>query len=363
MLFGVDRAAAGLTLRKLSEDATTITLGWDPVAGIGYRFTRSAANGRYSHTWDPTRSSARFSKDSGWYAVEAMGLSASGVYPPPPVTAVPRAGISFGSKSLFRSDADHKFELDQVQAVGAKALRFDVKSEWFSQCDRMVNSCLARGIEPSLTLGGQMNGYSGNTAWQALVAAIRDRYVPRGVRLFETPNEPNLTGWNVADLANAIVIANSEIHKAPGTILAAGGLALPATAMLQWTKDLYAAGIAGHFDVFSVHAYDDPAEHGSWSAWDCTFGHPTFYPGGNNIVGVMAAHGDNVPIWSTESGGPTPKYSLDKQAQIAHNVNTDPRPQMALWYTALDDDVPGFGLLDTNRQPRPAYAAFKNSAQ
>lgn len=76
---------ADLPLRKLAEDATTITLGWDPVyGGVGYRFSREKGGGKASHTWDPSRSSVRFAKDSAWYKVDALTLAASGEYPPPP---------------------------------------------------------------------------------------------------------------------------------------------------------------------------------------------------------------------------------------------------------------------------------------
>ncbi len=77
-----------LALTKLSETDTTITLGWSPPAGVaGYRFT-AEKQAKPSHTWDPSRSSAKFSKGSSWYRVEALGVSVIGSYsassPPPP---------------------------------------------------------------------------------------------------------------------------------------------------------------------------------------------------------------------------------------------------------------------------------------
>lgn len=71
---------AGFALRLLAETATTITLGWDPVPGaVGYRFS-SATSTKLSHTWDPLRSSAKFSK-AAWYRVEALSVPVSGTYP------------------------------------------------------------------------------------------------------------------------------------------------------------------------------------------------------------------------------------------------------------------------------------------
>lgn len=79
-----------LDLHKVSEDATTITLGWTPTGNRGYRFSRSAAPGKWSHTWDATRSSARFSKDSTQYVVEVLESSMHGFYPSPPDQYVAR---------------------------------------------------------------------------------------------------------------------------------------------------------------------------------------------------------------------------------------------------------------------------------
>lgn len=84
-----------LVLSKLSETDTTITLGWTPPSGVtGYRFT-AEKQAKPSHTWDPGRSSVKFSKGSAWYKVEAVGVSASGTYtgepapPPPPPEPTP----------------------------------------------------------------------------------------------------------------------------------------------------------------------------------------------------------------------------------------------------------------------------------
>lgn len=82
-----------ITLTKLSETATKITLGWSPVPGaIGYRFQSAATAPKWSHTWDSSRSQVTFSK-ADWYKVEALGLEDAGEYPastpPPPTTGAP----------------------------------------------------------------------------------------------------------------------------------------------------------------------------------------------------------------------------------------------------------------------------------
>jgi hypothetical protein len=70
-----------LTLTKISETQTTITLGWTPIPCEGYRFT-AEKQVKPSHSWDASRSSVRFSKGSAWYKVEALGIEDEGVYPP-----------------------------------------------------------------------------------------------------------------------------------------------------------------------------------------------------------------------------------------------------------------------------------------
>lgn len=76
-----------LTLSLISETSTTITLGWTPVPGcVGYRFT-AETQAKPSHTWDPTKSTVKFSKGSSWYKVEALGVQEFDTWPdaaPPP---------------------------------------------------------------------------------------------------------------------------------------------------------------------------------------------------------------------------------------------------------------------------------------
>jgi hypothetical protein len=93
-----------LTLTKLAETATTITLGWSPVPGAtGYRFT-AEKQAKPSHTWDPARSSVRFAKGSAWYRVEALAVAASGEYRPdaaPPPDPAPAPATTYPSGSPY----------------------------------------------------------------------------------------------------------------------------------------------------------------------------------------------------------------------------------------------------------------------
>jgi hypothetical protein len=85
-----------------------------------------------------------------------------------------------------------------------------------------------------------------------------------------------------------------------------------------------------------------------------------------SVRSVMDAHGDaDIPIASTETGGPVTTYGEAGQASIvAHDFDalSDPRLAFILVYSMLDDDVPGFGLLRPDRTQRPAWAVYKNRA-
>ena len=68
-----------MPLTKISETATTITLGWTPPSGCsGYVFY---ADAKRSSTFDGTRSSVKFAKGATTYRVQALGVLAEGTYP------------------------------------------------------------------------------------------------------------------------------------------------------------------------------------------------------------------------------------------------------------------------------------------
>ena len=90
-----------ITLTKIAETNTTITLGWAPVAGcLGYVFYADGA--RVSNSWDPLKSSIKFSKGATQYKVVAAGNEDEGVYPsvtPPPTGGVDPPQSPFTQKT------------------------------------------------------------------------------------------------------------------------------------------------------------------------------------------------------------------------------------------------------------------------
>lgn len=282
--------------------------------------------------------------------------------PPPTTSTVPRYGISVGGKSIYRSAADMKFELDQIAAIGAKVVRVDCAKGSEAKVDVWVDEVTKRGMQSLLILGGWLSAPMDQTQWRTFVAACRDRYTAKGVRLFENSNEPNIRSWTGAQYAQSTIIAYEEIKKANNVIMATGALSLPATSILSFATAMFAAGVGGHFDAFSVHAYNDAAGHGAWSAWDVTFGHPTYYPGDNNIAGLMRKNGGAKPVWITECGDNSDSQGLTYQANAVRDAITDPRPQLSTVYTMLNDDVHGFGLLNDDKSKKPSWDAFRQAA-
>lgn len=85
-----------MNLTKTAETATSITLSWAPVPGAaGYRFQSSSSAPKWSHTFDPTRTSVKFSK-AQWYKVEALGVTETGQYPSGPTPGQLPAQITIG---------------------------------------------------------------------------------------------------------------------------------------------------------------------------------------------------------------------------------------------------------------------------
>jgi hypothetical protein len=274
---------------------------------------------------------------------------------------LPRFGISTGFKILNRSSADQAFELDRIRAAGAKIVRLDSLPPAFEQSklDPVVSGVIGRGMEPLLILFGTTGPIDPATAASfARSQALKWR---GRVRLYEFANEPDLQGWTGASYARSLIAVHDAIKSVdPTAVVIAGALWKGAGGPRQFVTEMYAEGAKGHFDILSLHLYDDPNERGDWNIWDQAF----YLPG--SVRSIMDANGDSaVPIASTESGGPTTKYGEAGQARIVENVFDalrDPRLAFVLVYSMMDDDVPGFGLLRPDRSPRPSFATFQARA-
>ena len=321
--------------------------------------TTTLANGGHTLAEKATATDGRTATASSSVTVS----NTSSPSPPPPsnLGGIPRFGIATGYKILTRTSAQQAFELDQIQSVGAKIVRFDSLPGNQAQVDPVVNGVLARGMEPLLVLFGTTGPISPSTA--ASFAGSQAAKWKGKVRLYEFANEPDLHGWTGTTYAQALIPVYNAIKAAdPNAIVLAGALWKGAGGPVQWVTDMYNAGAKGHFDILSLHLYDDPLAAGSWNMWNMAF-HMT-----PSVRSVMDAHGDTaIPIASTETGGPTTTYGETGQATIiGHDFDalSDPRLAFVLVYSMMDDTVSasGFGLLRPDLTRRPSWGVYQTRA-
>jgi hypothetical protein len=215
-------------------------------------------------------------------------------------------------------------------------------------------------MEPMLVLFGTSGVVSPSTV-AAFAGSQAAKWKGR-VRLYELMNEPDLHGWTGTTYAKALIPAYDAIKAAdPNAVVIAGALWVAAGGPVKWVSDMYDAGAKGHFNILSLHLYEDPFATGDWNEWNMAF---HMNP---SVRSVMDAHGDQaIPIGATEAGGPVDKHGEDGQAVIVgHDFDAlaaDPRLAFVCVYAMMDDATPGFGLLRPDRSRRPAWTVYQSRA-
>lgn len=272
--------------------------------------------------------------------------------PPPPPTGFPPKGFAPGWHPNVLPDAAWQTEADEMKAVGAKVVRIDTTGGNQANIDRFVGELDSRGMELFAVLHGTTGPISAAEA--EAFAQERAAHLKGKVRFFEFCNEPDLHGWTPEAYAGAAKGFYTGLKAGNPNAVAivganwkwdAGSTANEAGGIREWVKRLYAAGIKGHFDVYSCHLYDDPKAMGDWNLWNQVFVMP------GNVRSTMDANGDqHIPIISTESG--TSNGGI--KGTVVTNALADKRIAMCLIYSWLGDDVAGFGIKGT-----PGEAAYK----
>lgn len=197
-------------------------------------------------------------------------------------------------------------------------------------------------------------------------------------------NEPDLDRFwertpeetRVSDFARLISLAGPAVRAAnPQLTIVAGGISKLDPA---WFEEFYATpSVLGSYDAMGLHAYPSPADNPP-SAFDPSAPQYSL----QNIVAVdavMTKYGDASPLWITEYGWSVhsnPPFtrgwqrgtSEDEQAanllEAVTVLRTSPRVAALFWYNLWspptgDRHLDGFGLLDRDLEPRPAYYAVK----
>lgn len=307
--------------------------------------------------------------------------------------------------SMWRDWEDHAELMDQVVAAGSSWIRVDVGwcsleengpgviSTWYQdRLDATVAAARARGLKLLITLacaptwatpGNKPDVLPADPAQYARVASyLATRY--RGqIAAWEVWNEPDCEGGcprgNPEAYAQLLRAAYPALKAAdPAAVVMNGGLS---GIDLTWIRRMLDAGAAQSLDVLALHPYLAPAAAAPDTPSTAGFSNPY------RITNVSAAHAllaeagrPDVPIWFTEFGwttgrtaGPYDGVSPQRQAAYLGEAmalvrKKYPYVQAAFWYMMRDrvDTTAyenGFGLLNADGSPKPAYAAFAKAAQ
>lgn len=168
------------------------------------------------------------------------------------------------------------------------------KGVWdWSRLDAAVGESRRKGVRPLLVLGMTPTwasdspewpsplGIPGSTRpprsgadWKRYVERTVARYYARGVREFQTWNEPNSGFWagSHRQMANLNSIAYDVVHKLarnargrltgkrayPGAVLVSPGLSTRRAPQLTWLHKYYSLPAARKADVIALHLYPQP---------------------------------------------------------------------------------------------------------
>jgi hypothetical protein len=311
--------------------------------------------------------------------------------------------------------------LQNVRAGVPKDVRIDLRwnqlepfkqgqysSTYVSEIDQVVSWANGYGLKPLFTVLGTpcwassappsvKNGCTDPSAGDAYPPSkpsyyaqamkwLAQRYGTNvaGWELWNEPNQPFF--WSTSDPAGAyvsLVKATYPAIKSVSTVpVVAGALSLSDT---TFTSELYADGIKGKFDIFSIHPYSFQC-----SPLDVTgpcvsyFGpQASFIAGVPAVRNVMLKSGDTSPLWLTEfgwttsttSGGVSPStqatYVDQAYTQIPNwssAVGSNVNVQGAFYYDLQDDgsdtsnDQDNYGLVYYNGTDKPAASVFITDA-
>jgi len=311
--------------------------------------------------------------------------------------AEPSVGVQFHATWTNYTDSERIAVLDKLAAAGVQWVRIDLGwgsfeggakgklDQWYFQVsDQAIDAANARGIKVLGTFwrtpkwangGGKATDPPSDPADYADFARCASAHFRGRVSAWEVWNEPNLkyfwSGANPARYA-ALVRAAYPAFKAgdPDAPVVAGSVSKNDT---PWLERMYAAGIAGSFDVLSTHPYQDPPDAAPESADDGRIGNIDHI---RAVHDLMSAQGDKAkPIWATEFGwSSSSKHGgVTEERQADYLVRTlkvfaDRYPYVTnvFWYNeratdAGDNQNSGYGLLRHDLSEKPAYRALKEA--
>ena len=301
---------------------------------------------------------------------------------------MPAYGVSPGYTILDYSSAEQDFELNKtVDVSNGKAcfIRLDSTASNQTQMNALMAKIATRpSLVPLIIL------YGSATPGTSLGTFAGDQATKWGAACnhYEIVNEPDMHLWDPEPYADFLKAASQQIKAVrPAAKVIAGALfhgqETTGTIVTSRTPDKFALALAqraaGHFDMLSMHLYNDPYTRASWNIWDRTFpsinGQATWYSqtrGGGNWTGdvtvrsILNANGlSHIPIISTENGG-TVRDNAESDIALfisrAFDVVDSGLLGSQLVYCMRNLSFPDqaqFGMLRPDGTERPAYATFK----
>jgi hypothetical protein len=358
-------------------------------------------------------STAEVSSDSGSGGVVSVSITTDTITsispnsPQPTITIGHAIGIAGGGGLSKLSSSTLDQELNQMVALGATWVRFDIEwgdvqyssptsSTWGSY-DMLVNALVAHHLHGLgvITYTPQWarspNCYNGvecppanPSTFATFAAEVAARYKNDGMHYWEIWNEPNnYAFWapkTNCDAYTALLKATYPAIKQadPNSIVITGGLSPASTdgnniSPTDFLGCVYAAGGEGYFDAVGDHPYTFPLfpsndGTGAWNQMLVT---------DPSLRSIMVANGDvNKKIWLTEFGAPTdgpdPAWYVSEASQsqmvtdVVQTYESYPWAGPLFWYTFKDGGTATstnenfFGLVRADGSTKPAYQTLQS---
>ncbi|HXV59001.1 MAG TPA: cellulase family glycosylhydrolase, partial [Gaiellaceae bacterium] len=317
-----------------------------------------------------------------------------------------------------REDVDRELEL--LRKAGVRWIRANVNwaglepdakgdlNEWLlAEYDYAVERALASGFEVLMPIADGVPYWAsadpakrvddaGARRWEVtyrparaadfgdVVRFVVARYAPKGVRVFQIWNEPNHprfwpSGPNAAEYVPLLRAGYEAAKEAdPGATVLLGGLS---KSDFYYLEDVYRLGGGAYFDAVAVQPYTygvDPTA--SWKGvhdWeDPDRISVNAFPAIREIRRSMVAFGDaHKQVWLTEfgystttkDGGVSPARQAAFLTKAYRYVERLPWVEALFWYAARNSPFHGdrdeyearFGLLTSDFEPKPSYAALR----
>ena len=312
-------------------------------------------------------------------------------------------GVAAGGGIVWYDDAKLAKELDGYAAVGAKWIRFDLAwsaverqqgvYDW-AVYDRFVAKARERGLNMIAMVGytptwARVAGGTDdkfppkNVAdYGSFAQKAVERYAPKGLKVYELWNEPNLGCCFWKPKADAV--RYTELVKAaygrmksvdPSITVLTGGTSPADTTSTsisppRFLQEMYANGVKGHFDGVAHHPYYGPHPISSFKHWSSWSQMMFDTDRGKSLRNQMVENGDGAKkIWASEANMLVESQCIDgfcateqRQAEMIKEAidawRSYPWAGVMTMYNYYGHD--GLSLVRSDWSPTPAWFALRD---